>query len=87
MNRDILAEIFKRNDVPKRYYSFDGGGIGDCLALERLDGQWILSYYTDRGGDDREATFGTEAEGCEAMFTEISSLIQNTQNRTIRKDA
>ena len=83
MNCDELEQIFRRNDVPTRFYTFGGSGGGDCFALERSGDRWDLAYYDDRGSRQKEASFDTEDEGCRALFERMREMVQSAQERTI----
>ena len=86
MNVKHLEHIFERNQVPRQYYSFDGPGGGDCFALEFLNGNWRISYYSERGTRREEGVFVSENEACLAMFDRLRRTVQTETGRTISLD-
>ena len=83
MNINELVHILEKNQVPRRYYSFDGAGGGDCFALEFIDSHWVISYYSERGTRREEGVFTSEDEACRAMFDRMKMTVQEESGRTI----
>jgi hypothetical protein len=84
MTREELQTILDRNNVPTKYYSFDGAGGGDVWALERLDPGWSLSYYDQRGEREENVVLATEEEGCLALFDRLARVIGAEEGRAIQ---
>ena len=83
MTRDDLQQVFERNEVLTRFYTFGGAGGGNCFALERSNAGWTLAYYDDRGSREEEAVFDTEDKGCRALFDRVKQMVQSALKRTI----
>jgi len=83
MNIGNLKHVFESNQVSRRYYSFDGPGGRDCLALEFANDSWTVSYYSERGTRREKGVFTSEDEACRAMFELVKRTVQEETGRTI----
>ena len=83
MNCKELEQVFERNTVPTRFYTFGGSRGGDCYALESTESEWTLAYYDDRGSREVVGVFDNEDDGCRALFDAIKDMVQSAQGRTI----
>ena len=81
-----LERVLQDNQVPRRYYSLDGPGGGDCFALEFINSSWFISYYSERGMRREEGIFTSEDEACHAMFDRMRMTVQEESGRTIFLD-
>ena len=83
MNVESLKHILVTEQIPRRCYSFDGAGGGDCFALEFISSRWVISYYSERGTRRKEGVFTSEDEACRAMFNVMKKIVQRETGRTI----
>ncbi|MGV8082643.1 MAG: hypothetical protein AB2L09_03260 [Coriobacteriia bacterium] len=81
MTTEQLAERLKCENVPRNYYSLDGG-----LPLER----WCLNndagvfevYYSERGKKEWIAVFADEDDACEYLYQRIINTMRHMKGHT-----
>lgn len=71
MNRELLRETLRRNNIPDHYYNIDEKGETDQrVCMKKVGDRWKV-YYTERGRESRVEFFDTEPEACRCVLDEF----------------
>lgn len=71
MNRELLRETLRRNNIPDHYYNIDEKGETDQRVCMKKEGNRWKVYYTERGRESRVEFFDTEPEACRSVLKEF----------------
>lgn len=71
MNRELLRETLRRNNIPDHYYNIDEKGETDQrVCMKKVGDRWKV-YYTERGRESQVEFFDTEPEACRCVLDEF----------------
>jgi hypothetical protein len=81
MNRERLAEILYRIDVPSDLYRLDGSHFELAHVLAERNSGWVV-FLSERGTESDVAQFASEREACIDLFGRIClDLVERNQLR------
>lgn len=68
MNRELLRETLRRNNIPDHYYNIDEKGETDQRVCMKKEGDRWKVYFSERGEENSEEFFDTEPEACRGVL-------------------
>jgi len=76
MTKSELEVLLVNENIPKHFYSLDGGLPYDAWCLEKKRSGWEV-YYTERGEKYQVESFDTEEEACERLYQRIKKMMEH----------
>lgn len=68
MNRELLRETLRRNNIPDYYYNINEKGETDQrVCMKKVGGRWKV-YFSEQGEEIFEEFFDTEPEACRGVL-------------------
>lgn len=70
MKKSELRKKLKKENIPKCYYSLDGGLPNEAYCLSKVKNGWEV-YYSERGLKSGLKIFASETEACNYIYNLI----------------
>jgi len=75
MNKSELSKILIKENIPRHFYSLEGGLPYDAWCLAKTSSGWEV-YYTERGEKYQVEHFCSEEEACERLYQRIKEMMR-----------